>query len=545
MSLTGAVRSLFVEFGIVDKTTGTVKQIDSSISAIGQNAAKASVQLDLMGNRITEVAKAGKDYRNVFLGLGAGLGVGGALGFGYLKEGTEDLAQYNDAMVTFRKNLGKNTDGMLSDLKQASNGVISETELIQKANLAMLLGIREDALVPMTKMARAAARQLGGDVNYFYESLMVGTARQSKLWLDNLGIIIDIDEANKKYAQTLGISANKLTTEQEKIAFVNEVLKHQDDLLKRVDFSQESLAEELQASAVTWAELKREMAQGALPVISAVVKSTNTLLGVLRALPEPAKGVIGIIGVLAVGTALLGSAVLLNAAAFMYLKKEMLETTGTATMWGAAQVILTGESGLLTGATTSLSGSFAALAASEAMALWWLLPLVAAGYLLWDVFNKGWDESLLGKGVAAFNEKWPYLAAGIQVITSALQTLWSWIVKIPDTIAAAWKNVTDHPLFKIAAAAFSMTPIGLAINSARLVNGTSAAAVPTAQQLVSSSSSVQSVRMGDTHITMKNEIHTQNLDEKQVNSLFSKAAKRAADQTRKDFDRDLLGATQS
>lgn len=544
MSLTGAIRSLFVEFGIVDKTSGTVKQIDASVSAIGQNAAKASVQLDLMGNRIADVAKEGKDYRNVFLGIGAGLGVGGALGFGILKEGTQDLAQYNDAMVTFRKNMGKNTEGLLSDLNRASNGVISETELIQKANLAMLLGIQEDALVPMTKMSRAAARQLGGDVSYYYNSLMVGTARQSKLWLDNLGIIIDIEEENKKYAQSLGISADKLTSQQEKIAFVNAVLAHQDDLLKRVDLSQESLSEQLQESTVSWAELQREIARGALPIISAVVKTTNSFLGMLRAIPEPIRNVISVAGVLAVGGAILGSVVLLNAAAFAMLRKEMLAVTETTTLWEATQAILIGESGIMAGATTTLSGSFVTLAASEALALWWLLPLVAAGYLLWDVLNKGWENSLLGKGVNYFNEKWPYLAAGFHVIYLALKSLWEWITKIPDTLNAAWNSVSSNPLFRIAAAAMSMTPIGMTVTGAWATRDIARYALPTARQLVSSTSSSQTIRAGDTNITMQNEIHTQNLDDKLVDSLFSKAAKRAAAQNQKDFHRDLLGATQ-
>jgi len=533
MSLREAIRSIFVEVGLADGATDPLEKINK----------EADKTKETLGGVSQEAKKAGESYRNVFLGVGAAMGVGGALGLGYIKEGTKDLAQYNDAMVTFRKNMGNNTDQMLEDLRTASAGVVSETELIQKANLAMLLGIDKNAITPMAKMARAAARQLGGDVSYYYNSLMVGTARQSKLWLDNLGIIIDIEAANKKYAQSLGISADKLTMEQQKIAFVNEVLLHQDDILKRVDFAQESLNEELQKGNISWAELQREITAGALPVIVSVVKATNWLIDGMRILPGPVKGAIGIVAVLTTGMALLGSFVLLNAAAFMMLRHELMLATETGSFWAATQAMLIPTTGGLTFSVAGLTGALSALSLAEIACLWPLIPLVAAGYLLFDLATKGWNDSLLGKFFGYVREQSPAMVAVFDALVGRIKTLWEWITKIPDAIASAWSTVTNHPLFKVAGLLLAATPIGMAINSAQIINAAAPIITPTAASIIASTST-RNVRAGDVHYKVKvGDIYAQKLDDQQVHSIFSKATKQASRQAQNDIERDLMGAS--
>jgi len=529
----GALRSLFVEVGLADAATGPWAGIDKAVD-------KTKVGLAGVAD---EAKKAGDSYRNVFLGVGAAMGVGGAFGLSYYQQGTKDIAQYNDAMVTFRKNMGDNTNKMLDDLRTASGGVVNETELIHKANLAMLLGIDKDAITPMAKMARAAARQLGGDVSYYYNSLMVGTARQSKLWLDNLGIIIDVDAANKKYAQTIGVSADKLTMEQQKIAFVNEVLLHQDDIIKRVDLTQESLNEQLQKSNVSWAELQREITAGALPVIVSVVKATNLFIDGLRILPGPVKGALGIVGILATGVLLLGSATLISAASFMMLKKNMLEATGAGTLWGAMQVMLIPTT---TGLTATLYGG---AAASWAFLAPWL-PLIAVvgaftGVLLlaWDISDKGWENSQLGRFIGWLGKEVPFLKERFDGLIFGLKVLWEWITKIPDAVNSAWSSVTNHPLFRITGLAMGFTPLGMAINSAQIANAAAPVLMPTAERIIASSNT-RTVRTGDVRYDVKvGDIYTQNLDEKQVNSLFHRATKQASKQTQRDIERELTGAS--
>lgn len=532
MSMPGAMRSLFVEVGLIDRASAQMVTIDKAA-----DKTKAS-----LAGVAAEAKKAGDSYRNVFLGVGAAMGVGGAFGFSYFKAGAKDLAEYKDAYVTFRKNMGSETDQMIAEMKRASGGVINETELIHKANLAMLLGIDKDALAPMTKMARAAARQLGGNVSDYYNSLMVGTARESKMWLDNLGIIIDIDAANKKYAQTLGISASALTTEQQKIAFVNEVLAHQNDLLGRVDFTQESMNEEMQKSTVSWGELQREITEGALPVIMAVLKTTNGLIDIMRALPGPVKGVIGIVGVLATGLFLLGSTTLLSAVAFGMLRKNMMDATNTAGFWAAVQAMLIPESITLSGVLGLVSAGWNAVALSEIAAIWWMIPLLAAGALLYDLCTNGWENSALGRFIGWLGkDALPILNDRFTGLVNGVKGLWDWITKIPDAIASSWNAVTNHPLFQVASILFAATPMGMAINSARLVSTAAPVVMPTAEWVIASTSS-RNVRYGDVHVSQKTEINLKEISKSQLEEIKLDSAKEAGRRVKDAYQQDFHGA---
>jgi hypothetical protein len=56
------------------------------------------------------------------------------------------------------------------------------------------------------------------------DSLTIGLARQSKLVLDNIGILVDAEGATKKYAQSIGKTVDELTDQERTTAFLNEAI---------------------------------------------------------------------------------------------------------------------------------------------------------------------------------------------------------------------------------------------------------------------------------------------------------------------------------
>jgi len=139
-----------------------------------------------------------------------------------------------DAFKSMTANLGVNSNKLLSDLKKVSGGTIKDTELMKQSNQALMLmgGDIADKLPGMMEIARAAAKATGKDVDFMFESLVTGMGRGSKLMLDNLGIIVDVDKANKEYANTIGKSVNELTDAEKKQAFYNATLKAGENIVK-------------------------------------------------------------------------------------------------------------------------------------------------------------------------------------------------------------------------------------------------------------------------------------------------------------------------
>lgn len=109
---------------------------------------------------------------------------------------------------------------------EALDGTVDSLTLMKQANNAMLLGIAnsEEQMAQMFDISQRLGQSLGLDTTQAIESLVTGLGRQSKLMLDNLGIMVDTKEANEKFAQSVNKSASELTDQEKKIAFTNETL---------------------------------------------------------------------------------------------------------------------------------------------------------------------------------------------------------------------------------------------------------------------------------------------------------------------------------
>ena len=111
-------------------------------------------------------------------------------------------------------------------LDDALDGTVDKLTVMEQANAAMLLGIADsdDQMAELFDTAQRLAQAVGQDATFGIESLVTGLGRQSKLMLDNLGIMVDTNNAYEEYAEELGTTASKLTEAERKQAFINKAL---------------------------------------------------------------------------------------------------------------------------------------------------------------------------------------------------------------------------------------------------------------------------------------------------------------------------------
>lgn len=131
--------------------------------------------------------------------------------------------------------------GDMQGLRDATYNMIDDTTLAKKANYARTLGINPEQFQKMALVAKAAAASTGQSVEYMFDSVVIGSARMSKPILDNLGIIVSAEQAQEKYAASIGKTASKLTEYEKKQAFINEVLRQGTNMLKDLEASGTSL----------------------------------------------------------------------------------------------------------------------------------------------------------------------------------------------------------------------------------------------------------------------------------------------------------------
>ena len=123
---------------------------------------------------------------------------------------------------------GTNKSSIAMDkLKQATDNTMSSFDLFKQANNAMILGVTKnsDEMAEMFDIAQRLGKALGRDTASSVESLITGIGRQSRLMLDNIGIIVKSEEAYNKYAKSINKTAKELTDSEKKQAFFNATME--------------------------------------------------------------------------------------------------------------------------------------------------------------------------------------------------------------------------------------------------------------------------------------------------------------------------------
>lgn len=116
---------------------------------------------------------------------------------------------------------------MLEKLRAASNGTISDMELMATANRAIMLGVTNDAeeMAKLLQIAAVRGRAMGVSTTKAFEDISTGIGRGSAMILDNLGIVVDSKKNYEDYARIIGKTAAELTKEEKAQALLNAVLQ--------------------------------------------------------------------------------------------------------------------------------------------------------------------------------------------------------------------------------------------------------------------------------------------------------------------------------
>jgi len=162
---------------------------------------------------------------------------------------------------------GVNANKIIADLKRASGQAIDTMTLIQKAGTAMMMGIAPDKLSRLMAIARATSRQTGQTVSKSFEDIALAVGRQSKMILDNLGIIVNTQEANEKYAKSLNKTAAQLTDAEKKQAFLNATLEAGEEIMGRLGNQGTTAAETFERVSAAAKDIKLAVGTLLLPVL--------------------------------------------------------------------------------------------------------------------------------------------------------------------------------------------------------------------------------------------------------------------------------------
>lgn len=214
------------QLAILDKKA---KKTSKSVDKVGQSAHTADRRLKGAANASSG---ASKNFSKMAQGINGGLVPAYAtlaaslFAIGALFRGLEEAANIKNqtkGMEIFGEATGIAMKGIVSDLRAATGGMLDFRTAAQQAQIATAAGFNAEQIKELGKGAKLASVALGRDLTDSFNRLLRGVTKAEPELLDELGIILRIDDATRKYAQANDLVASKLTISQRRAAVFEEV----------------------------------------------------------------------------------------------------------------------------------------------------------------------------------------------------------------------------------------------------------------------------------------------------------------------------------
>ena len=250
---------------VVDNT-----QAKRELGEFSRATTSTATKVERSGKRIETANKraAGsvKALRLSMVKVGVAVGAITAVAFAIdrLAKQADNVANLGRAFDTLTARIDTTASSMLPKMREATKGLVDDMELQRQANQAIILGVAEsaDQYANLIKNAVILGKSLGIDTTRAIESVTTGIGRQSIRWLDNLGIVFSVDDANAEYAKTLGIEAAALDDAQRKQAFLDKAMRESSRAVEGLTLEVDTLAGKWNQAAVATKNYSNSVLKG-------------------------------------------------------------------------------------------------------------------------------------------------------------------------------------------------------------------------------------------------------------------------------------------
>ena len=261
---------------VFDQASKALKDIAKANGDLGKGSKSTSEQLKSLGKAALGVTAAV-----------AAFGVAAKTAFETGKQGAA-VTQTAQSFGFLMEKVGASAD-TLDKLRAASKGTIPDMQLMSSTATLLAgaqgkLGEEMAAATPQLMNIAKAAQKLNpslGDTTFLYNSLALGIKRGSPLILDNLGLLVSVGDANKRFAAELGKTVAQLTSEEQKMALLNETMRAGTVLVSQAGGTTDSATDSYNQLTTSVANLtdhyKEQVNEGLQPVVQATTEMVERL----------------------------------------------------------------------------------------------------------------------------------------------------------------------------------------------------------------------------------------------------------------------------
>lgn len=239
-----ADEKVYIDVIIDDK--GTTKKVAVDSKALGGGLDRASEGAGTLNRNMKGVtnqsSNASKNFSKMQQGMGGLVGAYATLAaqvfavtaaFNFLKSAA-DFAVLAEGQAAFARSTGIAIKSLTEDIVAATNAQIGFKDASQAAAIGMASGLSPEQLRRLGGAARDVSAVLGRDVTDSFNRLVRGVTKAEPELLDELGIILRLETASKKYADAIGKDVKELTQFEKSQAVANDVLEQSEEKFSKV-----------------------------------------------------------------------------------------------------------------------------------------------------------------------------------------------------------------------------------------------------------------------------------------------------------------------
>lgn len=213
----------------IDKASNILKNVGKSVDGLSREFERLSGSVQTSSNVQRDAAKSSEQLSQKVSVLGDAAKIAGGILLRDLVRGLTSAVQESFKLsgqigtltTSFERLVFASgaTNVSLESLRAATKGTVSDVDLLRSANQALLLGIPTEGLNELYEAAVTLGHAMGIDAMQAVESLTVGLGRQSKLVLDNLGVVFQAKDAYEWYADQLGKTSSELSESEKRLGW--------------------------------------------------------------------------------------------------------------------------------------------------------------------------------------------------------------------------------------------------------------------------------------------------------------------------------------
>lgn len=239
----------------------TYRQLSRRLKIVGQEGGEQLTEGIEQGAR-PGLSRLDRFFQTAFRFLVAGAVVRGlqsiAGAIDNLLNRASRLSQLSSAIKNIAFNIGVDDVAVIKELQNATNGLVSRFDLIQKANVALQAGLPGTAeqMGRLAYVARRLAETVGLDAGEAFDRLVNGIAKGETEILDNLGLMTRQEDAYRRWELQTGRNSDALSGQEKQLIFYNAILEEAEGKVRALGEENVTAGQRLEQTKIFLTDVK-------------------------------------------------------------------------------------------------------------------------------------------------------------------------------------------------------------------------------------------------------------------------------------------------